>query len=59
MQITEEVDTKPNARQIDSLNQYRLLTKLSAQSIMCTALVSVITEHFELGTVSSETLGLS
>lgn len=30
MQITEEVDTKPNVRQIDSLNQYRLLTKLSA-----------------------------
>lgn len=46
MQITEEVDTKPNAREIDSLNQYTQLTKLLAQSIMCTALASVIHRTF-------------
>jgi len=46
MQITEEVDTKPNAREIDSLNQYTLLTKLFAQSITCSALASVIHRTF-------------
>lgn len=46
MQITEEVDTKPNAREIDSLNQYTRLTKLLAQSIICTALASVIHRTF-------------
>lgn len=46
MQITEEVDTKPNAREIDSLNQYIRLTKLLAHPIMCTALASVIHRTF-------------
>jgi len=46
MQITEATDTKLNAREIDSLNQYTLLTKLLAQSIMCSALARVIHRTF-------------
>jgi len=46
MQITEEVDTKPNASKIDSLNECMLLTKLLALSTMCTVLASVIHRTF-------------